>query len=107
MGLFKKSFQKNVTRSNEFFKNYAIKINAFIRYAEGNDKVVSELQNLQSDFQYTVAAANKQAKKNEKNIDNMYEELKSIFQQPTWDEQKVLLIIKNMRMEIDEINATR
>ena len=107
MGFFKKSFQKNVTRDNEFFKNFAIKINALMRYTEENEKVTAELKKLQSDFQYTVATEDRHAKKHEKSIDKMYDELKAVLQQPAWDEQQVLLIVKNMGMEIDEINSMR
>ena len=52
MGLFKKAFQKNATRDNQFFKNYAVKINALLRYTEDNEKVTTELKKLQDDFQY-------------------------------------------------------
>ena len=107
MGLFKKRFQKNVTRDNQFFKNHAVRINALLRYTEENEKVTAALTKLQQDFQYTVASPDKKAKKSEHKIEKMYGELKNILQQPTWDEQQVLLIIKNMGAEIDEINALR
>ena len=107
MGFFKKSFQKNVTRDNQFFKNYAVKINALLRYTEENEKITEALIKLQSDFQYTVATSDKRAKKCEHNIEKMYEELKAMLQQPTWDEQQVLLIVRNMGAESDEINSTR
>ena len=107
MGLFKKAFQKNVTRDNEFFKNYAIKINALMRYTEENEKVTKELKKLQDDFQYTVATADRHAKKNENNIEKMYDSLKATLQQPSWDEQQVLAAIRNIGTEIDEINAMR
>lgn len=107
MGLFKKSFQKNVTRDNQFFKNYAVKINALLRYTEENEKVTTELKKLQNDFQYTVATSDRHAKKIEGNIEKMYEELKAMLQQPTWDEQQVVFVIRNMGAEIDEINSMR
>ena len=43
MGLFKKRFSKNVTRDNEFLKNYAIKCNGLTFYLENNEKVLKEL----------------------------------------------------------------
>ena len=107
MGLFKKSYQKNATRDNEFFKNYAIKVNALLRYTDGFDKVIAELKRLQDDFQYTVATSDRHAKKNERNIEKMYDELKAMLQQTSWDEQQVLLLIKNIGAEIDEINSMR
>ncbi|MBQ4091348.1 MAG: hypothetical protein IJC64_03420 [Clostridia bacterium] len=107
MGFFKRSFQKNVTRDNEFFKNFAIKLNTLMRYTEANEKVTAELKKLQNDFQYTVATSDRHAKKNEHNIEKMYDELKAMLQQPTWDEQQVLLLVRNMGAEIDEINSMR
>lgn len=107
MGLFKKSFQKNATRDNQFFKNYAVKINALLRYAEDNEKVTKELKKLQDDFQYTVATADRHAKKSENDIEKMYDSLKAMLQQPEWDEQQVLVAIRNIGAEIDEINSMR
>ena len=107
MGFFKKAFQKNVTRDNHFFKNTAVKMNALMRYTEENEKVTEALKNLQHDFQYTVATPDKRAKKSEDNIDKMYDELKTLLQQSEWDEQQVLLIIKNIGAELDEISAMR
>lgn len=107
MGFFKRSFQKNVTRDNEFFKTFAIKLNTLMRYTESNETITAELKKLQNDFQYTVATSDRHAKKNEHNIEKMYDELKAMLQQPTWDEQQVLLLVKNMGAEIDEINSMR
>ena len=107
MGLFKKSFQKNATRDNQLFKNYAVKINALLRYAEDNEKVTKELKKLQDDFQYTVATADRHAKKSENDIEKMYDSLKAMLQQPEWDEQQVLVAIRNIGAEIDEINSMR
>lgn len=107
MGFFKKSFQKNVTRDNQFFKNYAVKINALLHYTEENERITEALEKLQNDFQYTVATSDRHAKKHEHCIEKMYKELKAMLQQPTWDEQQVLLIVRNIDAEIDEINAMR
>ena len=107
MGFFKKKYQKNVTRDNEFLKDYAIKINARLRYTEENQKVTEALERLQQDFQYTVATNVKDAKKVEKTLADMYDALKATLQQPAWDEQAVLLSIRNMGAEIDEINSMR
>jgi len=78
-----------------------------MRYTEANEKVTAELKKLQNDFQYTVATSDRHAKKNEHNIEKMYDELKAMLQQPTWDEQQVLLLVRNMGAEIDEINSMR
>ncbi len=107
MGFFKKRYQKNVSRDNEFLKDYAIKINALLRYTEENQKVTEALERLQQDFQYTVATNVTDAKKVEKTLADMYDALKATLQQPAWDEQAVLLAIRNMGAEIDEINSMR
>ena len=59
MGLFKKKYAKNISRDNEFLKHYAVKTNGLLLYAENNAAVTAELNNLKSDFQYTVASSNK------------------------------------------------
>ena len=108
MGWFgKKKYAKNFTRDDEFMKSYAIKINGLTRYAEGNDRLTEALVKLKEDFQYTIGSAAKPAKKNEANIDKMYNSLKEAFQKPELDEAGILLIIRNMGMEIDEINAQK
>lgn len=107
MGFFKRKYSKNVTRDNQFFKTYAVKMNALLRYVEDNEKVTEAIERLQNDFQYTVASADSHAKKCEKNIKKLYEELKAMLQQPGWNEQQVLLLVKNMGAEIDEINSMR
>lgn len=99
--------EKNTKRDDQFLKDYAIKLNGLMRYTEENEKVTEALKKLQNDFQYTVATNVKDAKKLEKRIANMYDELKATLQQPAWDEQAVLLSIRNMGMEIDEINSMR
>ena len=51
MGLFgKKKYEKNMTRDNQFLKNYAIKVNGLINFTEGNEKVTQELEALKKDF---------------------------------------------------------
>ena len=108
MGLFgKKKYAKNVARDNVFLKDFAIKLNGLMRYTEGNEKVTQSLRKLQEDFQYTVATQVKDAKKSEARITELYESLKALLQQPEWDEQAVLMVIMNMGLEIDEINAMR
>lgn len=107
MGFFKRKYSKNVTRDNQFFKTYAIKMNALLRYVEDNEKVTDAIERLQNDLQYTVASADAHAKKREKNIKKYYEELKAMLQQPGWNEQQVLLLVKNIGAEVDEINSMR
>ena len=106
MGM-KRKYAKNVTRDNQFFKTYAVKMNALLRYAEDNEKVTDAIERLQNDLQYTVASADSHAKKREKNITKLYEELKAMLQQPGWNEQQVLLLVKNIGAEVDEINSMR
>ena len=108
MGLFgKKKYDKNITRDNEFLKEYAIKCNGLMFYVGNNENVKKELALLKDDFQYTVATADKHAKKSENDIEKMYDSLKAMLQQPEWDEMQVLAAIRNMGAEIDEINAMR
>lgn len=105
--LFRKKYEKGVTRDNNFFKNYAVKVNGLMRFAEGNEAVTAELKKLQHDFQFTVPSPSKEAKKVEGRIEEQYEALKTALQQPEWDENAVILMIRNIGMEIDEINAMR
>ena len=108
MGLFgKKKYAKNVARDNNFLKDFAIKLNGLMRYTDENEKVTQALRKLQEDFQYTIATQVKDAKKTEARINELYEALKALLQQPEWDEQAVLMAIKNLGLEIDEINAMR
>ena len=46
MGLFKKKYGKNVTRDNEFLKEYAIKVNGLQMFVDNNQKVYDELEAL-------------------------------------------------------------
>ena len=108
MGLFgKKKYGNNVARDNAYLKDFAIKLNGLMRYTEENEKVTAELKKLQQDFQYTVATQVKDAKKSEARIEKMYNALKDMLQKAEWDEQEVLMAIRNIGMEIDEINAMR
>ena len=56
MGLFgKKKYAKNVSRDNEFLKNYAIKCNGLLMYVEDKENVKTELEKLKDEFQFAVA----------------------------------------------------
>lgn len=108
MGLFgRKKHVKNVTRDNTFLKEFAIKLNGLMRYTEENENVTNALRKLQEDFQFTVATQVKDAKKVEARIEGLYDTLKSLLQQPEWNEQEVIQAIRNIGMELDEINAMR
>ena len=106
MGLFgKKKYVQNFTNDNNFLKSYAIKINGLIRYVENNERVTKALEKLRDDFQFTIGTAAKSAKKNEARIDRLYDKLKNAFQTTQIDEEAVMLLIRNIGMELDEINA--
>ena len=110
MGLFgfgKKKYVKNVTRDNEFLKEYAIKCNGLGLYVEENEKIKKELNMLKDDFQYTVATNDTAAKKLEKNIKSDFEALTAVLQQPEIDEAQALLLIRGLRRYIVEINSMR
>jgi len=107
MGLFKKKYNKNVTRDNEFMKEYAIKVHGLLLYAEENEKVTNELKVMQSDLQYTVASSESAAKGVERKIKKEFADLTKELQQPAWDEASVLAHIKNIRRYTIEISALR
>lgn len=107
MGLFKKKYQKNVTRDNEFLKNYAVKTNGLLIFAENNEAVSAELNNLKADFQYAIATSDKDAKDLEKKIAADFEQLASALEQPQWEEAQILLMIKTIRRSIVNITSMR
>ena len=107
MGFFKKSFQKNVTRDNEFLKDYAVKCNGLELYVQENEKVLKELKALKDDFQYTIATDVRAAKAVEKNIKADFEALTAHLQQTEWDEAQALLLIRGIRRYIVEISSMR
>ncbi len=104
---FKKTFGKNVTRDNEFLKDYAVKCNGLAFYVEDNAKVKGELTQLKDDFQYTVATNVAAAKSQEKKIKTDFDALTALLQQPEWDEAQVLLLIRGIRRYIVEISSMR
>lgn len=110
MGLFgfgKKKYNKNVTRDNEFLKDYAIKCNGLSFYLEGKENVLKELNMLKDDFQYTVATDDAHAKTMEKQIKTDFQALTALLQQPEWDEAQALLLIRGMRRSVVEISSMR
>ncbi len=107
MGFFKKSFQKNVTRDNEFLKDYAVKCNGLVFYVEDNEKVKKELDQLKDDFQYSVATDVRAAKGLEKKIKADFNKLTALLAQEQWDEAEALLLIREMRRYIVEITSLR
>ena len=107
MGFFKKSFSKNVTRNNEFFKDYAVKCNGLLLYVEDKEQVKKELNQLKDDFQYTVATDVRDAKAFEKKIKVDFDALTAHLQQMEWDEAQALLLIRGIRRHIVEISSLR
>lgn len=107
MGLFKKKYEKNVSRDNEFLKDYATKVNGLQIFVDNNQKVYDELEALKSDFQYTVASSSPEAKALEKKIKKDFEALAGALQQPEIAEAEVLIMIKGIRRSIVEISSIR
>ena len=103
----KKKYVNNVSHDNEFLKDYAVKVNGLLIYAEENEKVKKELGALRDDFQYAVASASEKAKAIEKTIAKDFETLVAALQQPEWDEAEVLLMVKGLRRNIVEITSLR
>ena len=108
MGLFgKKKYEKNMTRDNQFLKNYAIKVNGLINFTEGNEKVTQELEALKKDFQYSIGPSAKENKKLEKKIENDYQTLSDMLTQASWDEAEVIRMARIIRQTIVEITSNR
>lgn len=108
MGLFgKKKYNKNVTRDNEFLKDYAIKCNGLSFYVEDKENVKKELNLLKDDFQYTVATNDAAAKKVEKKIATDFQALTALLEQPDFDETQALMLIRGLRRSIVEITSMR
>ena len=108
MGLFgKKKYEKNMTRDNQFLKNYAIKVNGLINFTEGNEKVTQELEALKKDFQYSFGTSAKENKKLEKKIENDYQALSNMLTQASWDEAEVIRMARIIRQTIVEITSNR
>ena len=108
MGLFgKKKYDKNITRDNEFLKEYAIKCNGLMFYVENNENVKKELALLKDDFQYTVGTTDTDAKKVEKKIKADFQALTALLEQPDWDEAQALTLIRGLRRSIVEITSMR
>ena len=108
MGLFgKKKYEKNMTRDNQFLKNYAIKVNGLINFTEGNEKVTQELEALKKDFQYSIGTSAKENKKLEKKIENDYQALSNMLTQASWDEAEVIRMARIIRQTIVEITSNR
>ena len=106
MGLFgfgKKKYAKNVSRDNEFLKEYAVKVNGLLVYVEENEKLTKELLQLKEDFQYTVASPEARARGVEKKIQHEFKKLTEALQQPTIAEDEASLLIKGLRRYIVEI----
>ena len=108
MGLFgKKKYEKNMTRDNQFLKSYAIKVNGLINFAEGNEQVTKELENLKHDFQYSIGTSAKENKKLEKKIEQDYQALSDMLTQVDWDEAAVIRLTRVIRQTIVEITSNR
>jgi hypothetical protein len=108
MGLFgfgRKKYVKNVDRDNEFLKDYSVKVNGLKVYVEDNAKITKELVKLQEDFEYAVASPEGRAKGVEKKIEHEFKKLVEVLQQPSWAEDEVSILIKNLRRFIVEISS--
>jgi len=110
MGWFsrKKEYKvKNMERDDAFLKDTAMLVNGLMRYTEDNERVTKALKKLKDDFEFTVGSGLKSAEKNEKEINKLMASLKELLKQSAWDEDEAIRIIRDIGMEIDEINAKK
>lgn len=105
-GFFRKKYEKNVERDNEFLKEYAGKVNGLILFAEENEKVKTELKALQDDFQYCVASPDPKAKKLEKKIKADFENLSGLLK-GDWEEKEIIILIREIRQAIVDLRSIR
>ena len=109
MGLFKRkeTYVRNVENDNSFLKDFAIKVNGLMAYTKEHPAVTEELRKLKEDAQFTNASAQKSARKNEDKVEKLYEELKALLRQPDMNEANAILLIRDIAVEINEINAKK
>lgn len=108
MGLFgKKKYAKNVSRDNEFLKNYAIKCNGLLMYVEDKENVKTELEKLKDEFQFAVATNESAAKKLEHKIEKDFQNLSALLKTPDFDENQAIMLIRELRGSIIEIKSLR
>lgn len=100
MGLFRKSYQKNIAKDKEALADYSVMVNRLLLFAEGHDPVIVALKELQDDLHYTSVTADTDAKKSTKSIGKYMRQLDSIMSQPTWNDDEVLHYVKLIRAEI-------
>lgn len=99
---------KKVSHNNEFMKNCAVKIQGLIElYGEENETVAKALNQLAEDLTFTVPTSDPKAKAKEKNIEKGYEQLAALLKQSDWSEAEAIAIIKDMRLNLTEMNAMR
>lgn len=109
MGLFnrKGKMVANIERSNAFLKDFAIKIHGLMEFVREDEDLKKELNVLKDKFQFTNPSPRKEAKVNEKNIMKLYASLKELLKQDAYDSVQVVRLIREIGLEIDEINAKR
>lgn len=103
MGLFgigKKKYQKNLHKDKEALADDVLRVNRFLIFAEGNEKVTAALRKLQDDLHYTSETANKDAKKSRKELDRLLQELDDAISKPNWNEDDILHKIRLTQAEI-------
>ena len=108
MFFFKNKRMKKTAENNEFLKTCAIKIQGLINiYGGDNAKISEELNTLAEELMFTIPSSDPKAKGYEKSIEKCYEQLAAIFKQAEWEEAEVLALVKEIRLNISELNSLR
>ncbi len=103
MSFFKRKNERNVTRDNQFLKNYATRSTALLMYVEENEHITKEINLMIEDFQYTVPSMDTKAKDLEKKIKKEFDRLANMLEQTDCDEDEVVKSIKYIRRTINDI----
>ena len=107
MGFFKRKNEKNVTRDNQFLKNYAVRSESLLIYVEENEVITKEIRLMIEDFQYTVPSFQDKARDLEKKIKKEFDRLTGMLEQPDCDENEIIMSVRLIRRTVADISSLR